>query len=302
MQPSEIRVSVIIPTFNEERNIGRTLRSIFTQSKLVAYGEQVKGFSLEIIVIDSGSTDRTVDIVRRFARKHGLVHLYTVRRFHHSIVRNVAAKVASGNILVFLNADASPANEEWLPELIRPILLGYAASFSRQIPPRHIVSIDCAMCLAGFPPNDMIIDAKNYRLVFARYGVLLSTVSCAVCREVFEDLGGFNPRVPVNEDQEFALRLIMRGHKIYYASRSVVIHAHSLSLRGVFRRYRAYGEGWKAIHRIHRSQRLGYSPRLAVDVISILLGKGRREAQWSPRLLLQAFVAAIAFLVGRYVS
>lgn len=83
-------ISVIIPTFNEEKNIERNLRSIRAQSY-----KQV-----EIIVVDDGSTDNTVKLAKKYTPK-----VYARKHAERSVQRNFGASKASGDYLVFLDAD-----------------------------------------------------------------------------------------------------------------------------------------------------------------------------------------------------
>jgi len=86
------KVSVVIPTFREEKYIAATL------SKLV----KIKP-SIEIVVVDGGSNDDTFEVAKRFTDK-----TYQIRERGISKARNYGAKQARGNIVVFLDADVSP--------------------------------------------------------------------------------------------------------------------------------------------------------------------------------------------------
>lgn len=249
----KIRVSVIIPTLNEEKNIVGTLNSILSQVREVELNAGKKlPIDLEIIVIDSGSTDRTVDIVKEFQRRYNEIKLICLNFFHHSLTRNLGAKLSEGDIIVFLNADAEPVNCLWLSNLIKPVLHMTEASFSRQIPKEKALHLEYVRILATYPDKPAIIDRGNYVSFITKHGVLFSTVSCAVRRDVFFELGGFNPKVPINEDQEFAIKLLKKGFRITYAADSIVRHSHFLSKTKIARRYFNFGLGQGIIRKIHR--------------------------------------------------
>jgi len=272
---STVRVSIIIPTYNEERNILDTLARIVCQDRNIIVDGKKVVVSLEIIMVDSGSKDRTIHLAKLFGRKYNMLSLYSVPKFHHSIVRNFGAKKSEGEILVFLNADAKPANSLWLRKLIGPIVMGIAdASFSRQIPPRDLISIDSAFVMTGFPEKSTLLNRKTFLDFYNESGIFFSTVSCAVRRDTFFELGGFNKYLPLDEDQDFALRLIKRGYTIAYVADSIVIHAHKLTATQVVRRYYGYAWGWKRIMRIHKDLNLipslTTSKRLIGNVIKLL--------------------------------
>ena len=120
VQSSE--VSVIIPTLNAGNQIRRLIDSL--QSQVLT--------PLEIIVIDSSSKDDTAEIART-----ANCEVMEIDRalFNHGRSRNMAADLASGNVLVFLSQDALPVDETFLEELTRPIREGTAVAVTaRQIP------------------------------------------------------------------------------------------------------------------------------------------------------------------------
>lgn len=101
------KVSIIIRTFNEEKHIGQLLDTI----RLQDFND------CEIIVVDSGSTDRTLEIAEKSADK---VLQIESRDFTFGYSLNVGCREAAGELLVFVSAHALPANNQWLSKLLRP--------------------------------------------------------------------------------------------------------------------------------------------------------------------------------------
>ncbi len=95
-------ISVIIPAFNEEKYIGRTLETIKSGLSQVL----PKSMSWEIIACDNNSTDNTADI----ASKHG-AKLVSVDENQISLAQNCGAKFARGDWLLFIDADTLPSRE-----------------------------------------------------------------------------------------------------------------------------------------------------------------------------------------------
>ncbi|WP_082256430.1 glycosyltransferase family A protein [Haloferax sp. ATB1] len=107
------RISVIIPTKNAGQEFEDTLISIQSQDV----------DDIELIVIDSGSTDGTVELAEQYA---DTIIEIPPDEFHHGQTRNQAADQAEGDIIVFTVQDAVPIDDEWLSQLTSPINDGNA--------------------------------------------------------------------------------------------------------------------------------------------------------------------------------
>ena len=105
------RISLIIPTLNAEKYIEKLFNIIDAQT--------VKPD--EIIVIDSASDDRTVEL----CRKHENVMVIEIRRedFDHGGTRNQAVEASSGDIVLMLSQDVTPIHEDYIEKLIHPLLI-----------------------------------------------------------------------------------------------------------------------------------------------------------------------------------
>ena len=99
-------MSVIVPTWNEEKNLPKCLRSL---------ANQVGSKPTEVIVVDGGSTDRTVEIAEEYADRVLVEPGKPV-----GAARNIGAKAASGSILAFIDADTT-ASGNWLEEIERTL-------------------------------------------------------------------------------------------------------------------------------------------------------------------------------------
>src|SRR3972149_9317465 len=108
-----MKISVIIPTFNEEEVMGECLKSLV--------GQKDKDF--EVIVVDDGSTDGTLDIIKRF--DVGGLELMVLKQNHKgpAAARNLGAEKSRGEILVFVDADMT-FDKNFLKNLVKPILGG----------------------------------------------------------------------------------------------------------------------------------------------------------------------------------
>jgi glycosyltransferase involved in cell wall biosynthesis len=207
MQIKQTPVSVIIPTFQEEKYLPATL------SALTRVGPQV-----EIIVVDSGSSDRTVDIAKRFTRKVYRIHERGIAKG-----KNYGARKSKGDTLVFLDADVQPD-----PDFVTKVLRAFAN--------REIVGATC---------NVMPQEPELTEAVFSGfYNVLIRFVSTfkphsqgkffAVRREAFSKVKGFNEGLPCLEDHDLAFRLSHFGKIAFIGDLTVYESPRRFRQKGVF--------------------------------------------------------------------
>src|SRR3990167_11506106 len=116
-----MKVSVIIPTFNEEKDIVECLESLKNQTLK----------ALEIIVIDDGSTDNTLRVLSEFPISNFQFQIIKQNHKSPGQARNLGAKNAKGEILVFVDADMT-FDKKFIQMLIKPIISGKAiGTFSK---------------------------------------------------------------------------------------------------------------------------------------------------------------------------
>lgn len=226
-----IEISVVIPVKNAKKTIYECLKGIFSQKTK---------FSFEVIIIDSGSTDGTLQIIKQFPVK--LIQIKP-EEFKHSTTRNLGALNSSGIYLVFLNADAAPADENWLDSLIGELVRSesIAGAYSRQLPRPGCYAFVKKGIREDFPENTHIVksedfaravEKKNYLL--QKKLILFSTVSGAIRKDIWQKYP-FDDRLNFAEDQAWAKKALESGYSIGYAADSKVYHSHNYSFRQWFK-------------------------------------------------------------------
>ena len=233
--------SIILLTYNGELYLEEVLRSVFNQKTTFGY---------EVIAIDSGSTDSSVEILRKYPVK---IHQISNSEFGHGKTRNLGAKLAAGDYIVYLTQDATPVNENWLENLVSTVARGegIAGAYSRQLP-----RPDCNPCerrdiYGGAPPLSIIkkIDFKDnlqketYEQNMHNF-ILFSNVSSCIRKKVNSELP-FNENILMMEDQEWCKRALESGYKVIYDSASAVYHSHDFSVGKNYRRHFDYGRSLK---------------------------------------------------------
>ena len=218
------KISVIIPTLNAADRLEQLVNMLHAQETDIA----------QILIIDSGSTDQTVDLAQKLET---ILIKIEKGAFDHGATRNLAADQADADILVFMTQDALPASRNTIGRLIQPlqdptIVLSYA----RQVPRAEASLSEQYLRLANYPPVSAIKTKEN----IPQMGIKTfqnSNVCAAYRRKEFYSLGCFPQPVICNEDMLFAARAIFAGYKIAYTAEAVVWHTHSLSSKQLFRRY-----------------------------------------------------------------
>ena len=207
---------------NDAALIGATLRSVQKQD----YSGRV-----ELVHIDSGSTDGTLEIIRSFEPAK-LIQI-EAGEYVPGRVLNRGMRETSAPWVVFLNSDCEPADEHWLSALLARALScpTGGAAFGRQTP-----RSDC-----------QAVYAHDYERCFGpdrvteQWGHFFSMANSVVRREAWEALP-FREDLQYSEDDEWSRRLIAHGWKIPYAEDAIVIHSHNYTLREASRR--CYGEAF----------------------------------------------------------
>lgn len=211
-----MHISIIIRTYNEECYLGELLAEITRQS--------IGCHRVEVVLVDSGSTDRTLDI----AQQHGcrIVHIGK-NEFTFGRSLNIGCESASGAILVFVSGHCVPASGAWLERLIAPLQEGVAAyAYGRQVG-RDTTKFSEEQVFAKYFPG---ASQKPQE------GFFCNNANAALLRSVWE-LNRFNESLTGLEDLHLAKGLVDRGFRIAYVADAAVFHIHNESWRQVRIRY-----------------------------------------------------------------
>jgi rSAM/selenodomain-associated transferase 2 len=180
---SRVTIAVIIPTLNEERNLPQSLACLSASAPT------------EIVIVDGGSTDRTLDLAQDFCAHTANARVITAPRGRASQM-NEGAKASQSEIFLFLHADTQ------LPPRIERIVQAALAGPS-VVGGRFDVRFD-----SGSTWSHIISAFMNRRSRLT--GIATGDQAPFVRREVFEALGGFS-EIPLMEDIEFSRRLQQAG-------------------------------------------------------------------------------------------
>lgn len=214
-----MRFSVIIPAYNAQRIIQKLLDSIACQS--------FKAF--ETIIVDDGSTDDTPLI----AGKYHCTVIRSSKNRGPAFCRNLGARHAKGDILVFTDSDCVP-HERWMENIRNAFDTGKTDAVMGRVMLEPSDYMGDSISALGFPAGGSIGFEKVWRVDPHGYTQSLSTCNCAVKKSVFTRMGGFDETFPYagGEDSFLAYQMCARGYKIKFCPNFVIYHQARNTLRG----------------------------------------------------------------------
>jgi glycosyltransferase involved in cell wall biosynthesis len=218
------RCSIVIRAFNEEQHIGRLLTGISQQSLK----------PIQVILVDSGSTDATLAIAGQYP-----VRVVTVSpqefTFGRSLNRGCAE--AQGEFLVFISAHAYPVYPDWLERLLQPFADPRVALVYGKQRGHERAKFSEAQQLAKLFPDQSVAEQRT---------PLCNNANAAVRRALWQQRP-YNEQLPGLEDVEWAAWALHQGHLLAYAAEAEIVHVHDESLRQVYNRYRREAIGLKHV-------------------------------------------------------
>ncbi|MGV3775061.1 MAG: glycosyltransferase family 2 protein [Verrucomicrobiales bacterium] len=220
-------VSIILRSFNEAWALGGTLDALSQQDYR----------NWELIVIDSGSTDGSQELIQR-AKPAAFVQIQP-HEYNPSRVMNHGMRLSKSEYGIFLNADATPQGSNWLRPLVNALRdPKVAAVFGRQIP----------------RPDCEAVYACDYDRCFgphresAKWDHFFSMVSSGLRKDIWSQRG-FLEQLQYAEDDEYTRWAKGQGYRVVYVEQSVVMHSHNYTPAQAYKRSfgdaKALAASWK---------------------------------------------------------
>ena len=241
-----ISLSIIIPVKNEARNLEACLRSIRdARSVDLAY---------EILVIDNGSEDETVDVARKFSADVHIVPDVTV-----AALRNYGAERAQGLVLAFIDADCT-LEPDW---------------FNSVLPYIDDESIKCFGSPPGIPEQSTWVQECWYQIRKKgaptdppRKVEWLESMNLFIRRDVFDSVNGFDVRLETCEDYDLGVRIQQHGDIWCDPSIKVIHHGEAHNVKRFYEK-----ERWRGVSNIEGIRKHGFSlselPSLLFPMVQI---------------------------------
>jgi GT2 family glycosyltransferase len=255
--PEHPKVSVIVCAYNAERTLDPCLASL---AKL-SYP------NYEVIVVNDGSTDRTLEI----AQRHNYVRLINQENKGLSVARNVGIAAASGEIIAFTDSDCV-ADPDWLTYLVAKFLSSHLSAVGGPNfpPPEESLVPSCVAVSPGGPTHVLLSDEVAEHI---------PGCNMAFRREALHKIDGFDSLFrSAGDDVDFCWRLQNKGYTIGFSPAAVVWHFRRNTVRDYLKQQRGYGKAEALLYFKHpyRFNLLGQSRwlgRIYGDLSSFLLSR-----------------------------
>jgi cellulose synthase/poly-beta-1,6-N-acetylglucosamine synthase-like glycosyltransferase len=238
-----IKTSVIVPAYNSEKTIEKCLKSLV--------GQNYPKNSYEIIVVDDGSTDRTIEIIKKFKK----VKLVKQKHSGPAKARNLGVKKSKGNIILFTDSDCIP-NKNWIGRMVEPFkdknVIGVQGTYKTYNNNKPIARF------AGYE-----IEERHKKMI----GEIdfISTFSAGYKKMVFKKVGGFDETFEraSAEDTDLSFKINKIGGKMIQVPNAFVYTYHPESLV-VFLKKKFWMGYWRVyMYNKHRKKtiRHSYTPK-----------------------------------------
>jgi GT2 family glycosyltransferase len=253
------RVSVVVCAYNAER----TMEACLVSLESLNYGDY------EVIVVNDGSTDRTLEIAQRFP----YARIISQPNMGLSAARNVGAEAATGEIVAYTDSDCV-ADPDWLAYLIGTMVRhGYVACGGPNYAPPEDSLVPSAVAVSPGGPTHVLLTDETAEHI--------AGCNMAFRRDVLLAAGGFDPVFrSAGDDVDMCWRLMDQGHTIGFSPAAMVWHFRRNTVQAYFSQQRGYGKAEALVYRKHpqRFNMFGqakWGGRIYGDLTSALLPSGQ---------------------------
>lgn len=200
-----MRFSVIIPLYNKSPYVAKAIRSVLVQT----FNDY------ELVIMDDGSKDDSFEMAREAIQGYGHCHLYRQKNAGVSVARNNGVVLSQGEYVCFLDAD-DWWESTFLEEMNRlieefPDAGIYGSNYTIINETRHKTRVATIGVAEGFTKGYI-----DYCQTYAKTLYMpLWTGAVCVPRQVFDEVGGFNPQLKMSEDFDLWIRIVLH-HKVAF--------------------------------------------------------------------------------------
>ena len=249
--------SIVIRAFNEDKHIGRLLEGIQHQT----------ANDVEVILVDSGSSDATVSIAESYGAK--TVHI-PPQEFTFGRSLNLGIQFAKSEFIVIASAHVYPIYPDWLASLLHPFDdHEVALTYGKQRAPESARFSEQQIFHQWYPE----VSKPRQETVFC------NNANAAIRRSLWEK-NPYDDTLTGLEDLAWAKWAQEQGYAVAYVAEAEIIHVHSETPRGVFNRYRREAMAFKRIYPESHFSVYDFLRLTTMNILSDLRHAARERVLW----------------------
>jgi succinoglycan biosynthesis protein ExoA len=257
-------ISIVIPVLNEGKHICSVLESLLNQ--------EYASDKFEILIVDGGSTDETVSVATGYGKAHSNVRVLENARRLSSSGRNIGARAARGDVVLFIDGHCEIPDEFLLRNLSDLFKRTSSDVICRPQPleASKISSVQKAIAIAraswlGHNPHSLIFSSTREGFVNPE------SSGAAYMRHVFEQIGYYDERFDACEDVDFNLRARMAGLRGFTSSSVAINYYPRENIASLFRQMSRYGAGRARLFAKHRKEAISSALVLGAPIALVLV-------------------------------
>ncbi len=267
----DLSTSIVIRCYNEEQHIGRLLSGIIQQSVR----------NVEIIIVDSGSTDATLSIASRYPVK---ILSIPSEEFSFGRSLNIGCKDTSFDTIVIVSAHVYPLYKDWLARLLAPLAdSNVALVYGRQLS-NESTRYSEQQVFAKWYPKESDSHQGNF---------FCNNANAVIRRSLWEQLP-YDEMLTGLEDIDWGRRATRLGYKIAYAADAEVVHVHNESAANIYNRYKREAIAMKRIFPQERFSVWDFAHLCAANIVSDCYNA------WHDRVLLNSLPDIVVFRLMQF--
>lgn len=218
-------VSIIIPVLNGEKSAGVCVESIL----------ELDYNNFELIIVDNGSKDRTVEIIKSYQQKHNNIKLYFEKIKSSYASRNLGIKNAKGDIIAFTDIDCK-VDKKWLTKLIESFVNDSVGGVAGEI-----LSEDAKNLIERYTTKAGVLSqSKNMSSDFP----FAATANVAYRKKVFDEIGLFDEKMISGGDVDLSWRMQLNtNYNLVFNKDAIILHKHRSAMKDLFKQSFKYGYG-----------------------------------------------------------
>jgi len=240
-----LKVSIVIPTFNGAKKLNTLLDSLLRQNK--------KNF--ETVVVVDGSTDNTLDVLNEYVDRFSSLKIIQQKNKGRAGARNVGVRATISDILIFYDDDMEPNAQSVEKHLLfhqtyEGLVTGNPFEMEEQLK-TDIQNYKASLTKKWFDKYHDELNQLNFADLF------FTTANCSMRRESFNRLNGFDERLKDAEDFDFAYRAMEANILVFFDKTNLAIHHDFITCKSYILRQREYTKAHETLFKLHPQRSKG---------------------------------------------